>query len=1616
MKEVLNLLKFGQVDDYHMESMRITGTLEKSVKHSEMRFNIIKRAQRKLLSGISVATFLFLAGTVSGQILTNVSPTCKTKRDGKIVVSNLSTYTKIGLDSTGTTPVMVALSGASTYTFNNLSSKLYKVYVEDGFGNVTNQSTTLTNSYTLTVSIDKKKDVSCFNTTDGFLKAKAITTSTTNTNLQYKLGPIGFQASTDFTGLGAATDVLLRVKDDIGCEDSLKITIIQPTQLTFTTTEKDVTCFGLSDGEITVNGSGGSLPYEYKIGTGAYQSSSTFNNLSVNSYNVFIKDDSGCIVNQNVNVLGPVAQITTNTTITNSVCYGSGSLNFNPTGGNGTPFTYDFGQTGSFNSTSSYSALIDDTFYINVKDKLGCLITQQAIIKHSDAIAPVAKTKNIVVDLDNTGNVTITPAQVNNGTTDNCAFKLSLDKTKFSCADTGIAANKVILTATDSAGNSDTAHAYVRVRDVTAPKALPKYLTKVYLDNNGLYTLTAAETDSASTDNCSIKSITIFQYAWTCRHLGLDSGNFEVTDYSNNKSNKLIRVLVLDTTRPAMTVQNVTRNLDSNGADTMSMADVLLSVTDNNSCSKGKLKVYWASGTDTTFDCDQKGVNTLRIYAEDSSGNVNYKDIQVTVLDTRKPDSLQVRDTILYLDSFGQAFVSKDSIMLFASDNCGITDTIMKTKFDCSNLGSNMYTVTVKDASGNSLSKDVEIIVRDTFFPFQIITADSITRYLDTNGADTITLLDVYASALDNCGISKVYMSDSTFDCKEAGLFNLIVFVEDPSGNVSRDTVKVLLLDTFKPDSLLVRKNFTAYLDANGQYTIEGDSIILFASDNCSIADTSYSTEVFNCTHVGLNKVYVSVLDPSGNSRNDSFELTLFDTLAPIAKISIDTLYLNSAGVVNITGAQAGVNSTDNCGIASISIDNNQFFCNSAGKQVQIIITVTDKNGNISKDTGKVLVLDTLAPVIFLKSPVVDLDANGSGKLTITDVDGGTKDNCSIKRRWMSDSTIDCSNLGLHKIWFYAEDLNGNIDSAQISVTVNDKVNPILTTQDATIYIDTAGNALLTQGMVVISISDNCATDQVIISKTLFGLADVGDNNVDITLTDKSGNLVKKTVKVTVVIGDSDNDGIPDHIEKGGDFDKDGTKDYLDEDSDNDGLADKLENNNGAILVDSDVDTRPDYKDLDSDNDGINDVREAGLADADQNGLKDNASDLLFASVDTDSDGIGNQRELDSDKDNIFDLVESLQAYTDVNTDGIVDGTDTDGDGIIDNADGSATFGDAGDAVPADTDSDSKADYIDTDSDNDTISDSIEGTVDTDSDNLPNYRDTDSDDDTILDSYEAKDGNNPIDTDNDGKKDYVDTDSDNDLIPDKVEAGANPASPVNTDGDNLENYRDVDSDGDKIPDTEEAGADPTNPVDTDSDGKQDYIDLDSDGDTIPDEVEAGIDPNNPVDTDGDGDQDYRDLDSDDDGIDDKTEAGADPTKPVDTDGDGVMDFRDTDSDNDEINDSVEGTKDSDGNTIPDYRDAEVIIPEAFSPNGDGDNDELYIKGLKVFDNAELIVFNRNGQVVYQSGTGYNNKWDGTYAGSIPSLGKDLPEGVYFYVFKYNGQNREPITGNFYIKR
>ena len=67
-----------------------------------------------------------------------------------------------------------------------------------------------------------------------------------------------------------------------------------------------------------------------------------------------------------------------------------------------------------------------------------------------------------------------------------------------------------------------------------------------------------------------------------------------------------------------------------------------------------------------------------------------------------------------------------------------------------------------------------------------------------------------------------------------------------------------------------------------------------------------------------------------------------------------------------------------------------------------------------------------------------------------------------------------------------------------------------------------------------------------------------------------------------------------------------------------------------------------------------------------------------------------------------------------------------------------------------------------------------------------------------------------------------------------------------------------------------------------------------------------------------------------------------------------------------------------------------VIPNVFTPNGDGINDTWQIKNLVDYSDCHIDIYNRYGQVIYKS-TGYNTEWNGT------SKGKLLSAGTYYYI-------------------
>ena len=103
-----------------------------------------------------------------------------------------------------------------------------------------------------------------------------------------------------------------------------------------------------------------------------------------------------------------------------------------------------------------------------------------------------------------------------------------------------------------------------------------------------------------------------------------------------------------------------------------------------------------------------------------------------------------------------------------------------------------------------------------------------------------------------------------------------------------------------------------------------------------------------------------------------------------------------------------------------------------------------------------------------------------------------------------------------------------------------------------------------------------------------------------------------------------------------------------------------------------------------------------------------------------------------------------------------------------------------------------------------------------------------------------------------------------------------------------------------------------------------------------------------------------------------------------------------------VTDSTSCTESLEGiRLITDAEPDELFIPESFSPNGDGYNDRFVILGIENFSDNELMVFNRQGVTVYYRAN-YQNDWDGKpEEGRV--LGGVLPEGTYYYIFKY-GEN------------
>ncbi|WP_274474663.1 HYR domain-containing protein [Mangrovimonas aestuarii] len=739
-----------------------------------------------------------------------------------------------------------------------------------------------------------------------------------------------------------------------------------------------------------------------------------------------------------------------------------------------------------------------NTVTLSVTDVNGNSSTCTSTVTVQDNVAPIANCQNHTVQLDAFGNASISAADIDNNSSDNCGIaSISVSPNSFDCSDVG--ANTVTLTVTDVNGNSSTCTSTITVQDNVAPIANCQNHT-VQLDASGNASISAADIDNGSSDNCDITSMSVSPNSFDCSDVGANTVTLTVTDVNGNTSTCTSTVTVQDNVAPIANCQNHTVQLDASGNASISAADIDNGSSDN--CGIASISV-----SPNSFDCSDVGANTVTLTVTDVNGNTSTCTSTVTVQDNVAPIANCQNHTV-QLDASGNASISAADIDNGSSDNCGIASiSVSPNSFDCSDVGANTVTLTVTDVNGNSSTCTSTVTVQDNVAP--IANCQNHTVQLDASGNASISAADIDNGSSDNCGIASISVSPNSFDCSDVGANTVTLTVTDVNGNTSTCTSTVTVQDNVAP--IANCQNHTVQLDASGNASISAADIDNGSSDNCGIASISVSPNSFDCSDVGANTVTLTVTDVNGNSSTCTSTVTVQDNVAPIANCQNHTVQLDASGNASISVADIDNGSSDNCGIASISVSPNSFDCSDVGANT-VTLTVTDVNGNTSTCTSTVTVQDTTPPTI---SCLADIIVSANAFCSATGVALGTpttSDNCGVDT--VTNNAPATFPLGNTTVTWTVTDDTGLTNTCTQTVTVEDTTPPTIS---CPANVTVSANASCTATSVALgtpNTSDNCGVDTV--TNNAPATFPLGNTTVTWTVTDNAGLTATCTQTVTV--------------------------------------------------------------------------------------------------------------------------------------------------------------------------------------------------------------------------------------------------------------------------------------------------------------------------------------------------------------------------------------------------------------------------------------------------------------------------------------------------------------------
>jgi large repetitive protein len=991
-----------------------TGTINYQINSNPTQANGI-------YTGLAAGTYVITAMdalncTVTSSVqFTNPSAITITGSSSSNVACNgLSTGVINVVASGGTGAIGYSLNAASNVAsgnYTNLAANNYVVVASDANTCSTSVSFAITEPPALVISNISTTNAVCSPSNSGNI---TISASGGNGTLTYNINSGSGYVSNPSNVINnlIAQTYTVQVLDANSCSITTIVTVGSVALPVLSLISKtNVLCFGGNNGTIATSVSGGTPTFSYSISPSIINNlNGSFSNATNGTYVVTVTDGNLCTSSLSVSITQPSNILfgTTTATGTNCSAAANGTVSTSALGGVGT-LTFTLVNTGATNTTGSFSALAAGTYVVEVADANGCTkSTTIAVTQPGTLTWGAINVTNVNCNNAATGTINVNA----NGGTGTKLFSINGGTSTASNNWVGLVAGSYAISVSDA--NNCSINTVVTI---TEPPAL------------SFANITNTPLSCSPGNDASIAAIALGgapSYTFT-----LNGANANTTGTFNNLTSGIYIVQVLDSKG---CTYSLPYNIAAPSAPTINSIN-----QQNTSCvpnNTGSISVN-ASGTSALQYSNGGAFASSNNFSALIAGNyvITVKDASnctTTSAVAINTTPLPIIDSVL--STLATCVPGADAILsIYATGNSTLqysTGGMFAASSIFNNMSVNTYTITVKDNDGCT-STTTRSVIQATAPSIASFTANQISCFNQSNGSINVTITPGTSSNITvNLSGAATQTSNvliNNFGSLTSG--NYTVQAVDNNGcSVSTNTTLIAPAQLFANNQSTVAPSCFGGNNGTATYVASGGTGAVSFSINPS------ATQLANGSFSGLqgNVLYtITALDANNCSTTTTLSLVP-PTALIIGTATVDsaTCYGTADGSIAIVGSTGGTGSYTYSISPGGSSNSTGIFTNLSNNGY----TITIKDAQNCTATLSTVVLSPTA--LILSSPVIAaVTCNGAQNASVSSTASGSVPAYTYSLTTVGTNTTgNFANLNGGNYVLSATDSKGCVTSKNVSV------------------------------------------------------------------------------------------------------------------------------------------------------------------------------------------------------------------------------------------------------------------------------------------------------------------------------------------------------------------------------------------------------------------------------------------------------------------------------------------------------------------------------------------------------------------------------------------------------